>query len=101
MGELKGHALQWFTRRGGRPWPAKCCGPGKHQHAKGCHPARPRCRWRRAKLAKRATCNCGTPHYPHRVGSVDVKRQAVCVHHPRYAQLMFELVSGQQWDAAQ
>lgn len=38
-------------------------------HARGCHPKRPRCRWRRQANQKWKLCNCGAYHFTHRRGS--------------------------------
>lgn len=43
-------------------------------------------------------CRCGTPHYPHRPGSVDHGRGA-CVHHPEHNRVTFEIVSGLSFDS--
>jgi hypothetical protein len=71
----------------------KCQGPGKHLPR--CCPGRPRCRWNRAKNRKWQSCNCGTPHYPHRKGSKCGK--FACMSHPEHAVLMFESISGLDW----
>lgn len=49
--------------------PEVCYGPAPHQHAKGCHPARPLCRWMRRVQPQRQMCDCGAYHFPHRRGS--------------------------------
>lgn len=87
--------------RGGRPWPEKCEGPGKYQHAKGCHPKRPKCRWRRKLLPNRQVCECGMIPYPHRIGSVDWKHGGVCVHHPEFDRIMFEMTHLQDWETGE
>jgi len=59
--------------RKGKPWPKKCRGPGKYQHCKGCHPKRPKCRWRRQKYQRKyALCTCGCYPFTHR------KRSGIC-----------------------
>jgi len=51
-------------------WPKRCWGSESNQHAKHCHPKRPKCKWRRAKyLKKYSICECGIYHFPHRAGS--------------------------------
>lgn len=49
--------------------PKLCWGAAKAQHAEGCRPARPLCRWmRKVQAAKYGRCQCGTPPWPHRRG---------------------------------
>ena len=43
--------------------------PSRTQHAPGCRPGRPRCKWHRKVNPKWKTCNCGNMHFPHRRGS--------------------------------
>ena len=43
------------------------CTKGKHM--RGCHPAAPRCKWRRAKHPAWALCHCAVYHFSHRKGS--------------------------------
>jgi hypothetical protein len=47
--------------------PNKYCDP--RRHVKGCHPARPRCRWMRKVQEQRRVCKCEAYLFPHRVGS--------------------------------
>ena len=49
--------------------PKQCYGPRPEQHASGCRPGRPLCRWRRAKSEKYRPCCCGIYGYPHRINS--------------------------------
>lgn len=52
------------------PRPAQCyCNRNEEHHKKGCHPARPLCRWMRKRSKKYTACNCDAYHYPHRPGS--------------------------------
>lgn len=92
-GTTEGARRRW---RRGIPWPKCCQGKGKFQHAKGCHPSRPKCHWRRVVHPRWQTCNCGTPGYPHRIGTIDFKA-GVCTKHKRHDQIMFELVFKQDW----
>lgn len=48
--------------------PKICYGPNPGQHAKGCRPGRPLCRWRRREAAKYRVCDCGKVWFPHRLG---------------------------------
>ena len=86
--------------RGGREWPDSCQGPGKYQHKKGCHPRRPRCRWRKKKHEHWQTCECGIPHFIHRRGSIYWKSGA-CVHHPESDRINFEMSSLQDWETGE
>lgn len=79
--------------RRGKQWPHKCVGPGKLQHRKGCHPSRPRCKWRRKCQKRFKKCECGIPYYPHRIKSVDWKNGGACLHHPDSDRINFEMVS--------
>lgn len=54
-------------KRGERP--KRCTGPAWREHALGCHPRAPRCKWRRKAHERWKPCNCGAMHYAHRVGS--------------------------------
>ena len=78
----------------------RCRGPGRWQHKPGCHPRRPRCRWRRAKHEAYETCECGVPHYPHRRGTVDW-RAGACVHHPLHERITFEAFSLTDWETGE
>lgn len=78
---MNGQLRLWVDWRAQRPGPAKvrrcrkpsqippvCWGPRPAQHALGCHPRRPRCRWRRAEHEGWETCNCAAYWFPHRKG---------------------------------
>lgn len=48
--------------------PKFCWGPAVDQHAEGCRPGRPKCRWKRSIRPSRRKCECGAYHFPHRKG---------------------------------
>jgi hypothetical protein len=65
------------------PKPKRCWGPEVNQHAPGCRPGRPLCRWARRVRPKRRPCNCGAYHFPHRLGG------GLCGHPDRLAKVMW------------
>lgn len=89
-GTTEGQRRRW---RGGRPWPDKCEGPGEYQHAKGCHPRRPKCRWRRRDHHIQRPCNCAQIPYPHRISSID-RRFGACLHRVDHVRVTWEILSG-------
>lgn len=54
--------------KGGRTM-KRCFGPGRAQHAPGCRPGRPLCRWARKIRETRRACFCAAYAFPHRNGS--------------------------------
>jgi hypothetical protein len=65
-----------FWTKDGRLRPRQC---NQYEHAKGCRPGRPLCRWmRRVRADKRGVCDCPAYHFPHRRGS------GLCGHPERF-----------------